>query len=59
MELLVKTCKTGTNLCIATDLTLESEYICTHTIAEWKNNIPDLNKRPTVFLIGNPNIKIK
>lgn len=40
-----------TRLCIATDITLENEFIKTMTIAEWKKNVPDLQKRPTIFLI--------
>jgi len=41
-----------TRFCIACDLTLDSEYIVTKTIGEWKKmKLPDLHKRPTVFLI--------
>ena len=40
-----------TRLCIAADLTLESEFIRTQTVAAWKNRVPDLNKRPAIFLI--------
>lgn len=37
---------------IATDITLPSEYICTQTIQKWKKiNIPNLHKRPTIFLL--------
>lgn len=38
-------------LCIASDLTTEQEFIKTLSIEEWKKNIPDLNKRPSIFLI--------
>jgi 16S rRNA (cytidine1402-2'-O)-methyltransferase len=42
-----------TKFCIASDITLLSQYICTKTIAEWrKTSIPDLHKRTTIFLIG-------
>ncbi len=41
-----------TKLCIATDITLPTEFIVTKAISHWKKNIPDLNKRPTVFLMG-------
>jgi 16S rRNA (cytidine1402-2'-O)-methyltransferase len=44
-------CKPMTRLCVAADLTLETEYIRTLTIAEWKNERPSLNKRPAVFLL--------
>jgi 16S rRNA (cytidine1402-2'-O)-methyltransferase len=40
-----------TRLCIAADLTIESEYIRTQTISNWKKQQPDLNKRPAIFLI--------
>lgn len=48
---IIETLNGGTNLCIAADITLESEYIKTCTIADWKREIPDLHKRPAVFLI--------
>lgn len=41
-----------TRLCLATDLTLASEQIATRRIADWKAAAPpDLDKRPTVFLL--------
>lgn len=41
-----------TKLCIATDITLETEYIRTLSIKEWKNTAkPSLHKRPTIFII--------
>ena len=48
---IVAYCKPQTRLCIACDITLETEYIVTKTIREWKGNLPDINKRPTIFLI--------
>jgi 16S rRNA (cytidine1402-2'-O)-methyltransferase len=44
-----------TRLCIACDLTLETEYIRTQSIAQWKKGIPDINKRPAIFLIDGSN----
>jgi len=38
-------------LCIACDITLQTEYIRTLEIKEWKNEHPDLHKRPTIFII--------
>lgn len=47
---LTATLRGDTMLCIACDITLESEYIETRTIGEWKQKKPqDLNKRPTIF----------
>jgi 16S rRNA (cytidine1402-2'-O)-methyltransferase len=41
----------NTKVCIASDITLSSEYIKTKTVNEWKKNIVDLHKRPTIFII--------
>ena len=51
LQSLLETCRETTLLCIATDITLESESIATKSISEWKNGPPDINKRPTVFLL--------
>lgn len=48
---LIRNSGPSTQLCIASDLTTEQEYIKTLGIEEWKKNLPDLNKRPTIFLI--------
>ncbi|MEM9836173.1 MAG: SAM-dependent methyltransferase [Bacteroidota bacterium] len=43
---------TSTMLCVATDLTLTTQYIKTQTVARWrKQPLPDLHKRPTIFLV--------
>ncbi len=44
-------CNSHTFLCIATDITLENEFIKTKTINNWKKKMPKLNKRPTIFLL--------
>jgi 16S rRNA (cytidine1402-2'-O)-methyltransferase len=41
----------GTDVCVAADITLPTEYIRTLTVAQWKNENPDLHKRPTIFII--------
>ena len=51
LEDLLAVCNSQTRLCIAVDLTLESEYVVTKTIAAWKKSIPDINKRPAIFLL--------
>lgn len=49
---LIDTCRTATQLCLATDLTLPSEKITTRTIADWKGQPPpNIDRRPTVFLL--------
>ena len=51
LEEILKSCQPNTRLCIAADITLETEFIKTKTIREWKNQLPELNKRPCIFLI--------
>ena len=51
LEELLKIMHPETKLCIACDITLENEYIRTKTIANWVGSLPDLHKRPTIFLI--------
>ena len=41
----------NTQLCIAADITLSTEYIKTLSIKEWKAENPDLHKRPAIFII--------
>ena len=50
---LITTLGDQTRLCIACDITMESEYIKTQTVAQWKNGVPDIGKRPTIFLVQN------
>ncbi|MCK4676560.1 MAG: hypothetical protein KAT48_00385 [Bacteroidales bacterium] len=51
LEALIKACQQDTKLCIASDLTKETEYIRTKKIAAWKKGLPDIHKRPMVFLL--------
>jgi 16S rRNA (cytidine1402-2'-O)-methyltransferase len=44
-------CKDHTQLCIAADITGPEEYIHTKTIREWKTAVPELHKRPAIFLL--------
>jgi 16S rRNA (cytidine1402-2'-O)-methyltransferase len=48
---IISTCSPETKLCIATDITLETEFIKTKSIKDWKKEIPNIHKRPTIFLI--------
>jgi 16S rRNA (cytidine1402-2'-O)-methyltransferase len=38
-------------LCVACDITLQTEYIRTLSANDWRNENPDLHKRPTIFII--------
>lgn len=50
VEMTLKTLAPQTVFCIAVDLTLETQWIHTQTIQQWrKSAIPDLHKRPAVF----------
>lgn len=49
---LIETLQADTLLCIATDLTLPTESIRTLPIGQWKHTSIDLQKRPTLFIIG-------
>ena len=51
-EELIQILKPDTKLCIATNITLSDESIQTKTIQNWKKQIPDLNKKPSIFVIG-------
>jgi 16S rRNA (cytidine1402-2'-O)-methyltransferase len=51
LEAITATCREGTALCIACNLTLPSEFIATRTIKEWKRVSPDLSNKPAVFLL--------
>ena len=51
LDALLKTCRSDTLLCLATDLTLDTQAVCTRSISDWKSARPALNRRPTVFLL--------
>ena len=52
LEDILTSCSANTKLCIARNVSLEAELIVSKTIAEWKKNeLPDLHKQPTVFLL--------
>ena len=51
LEEILRSCNPKTRLCIACDLTSETELVQTKTIAEWQKKVPELHKRPTIFLL--------
>jgi 16S rRNA (cytidine1402-2'-O)-methyltransferase len=51
LESLIENLDPHTQICVACDLTLSSEYIRTQTVKDWKKTKVDLNKRPTLFII--------
>jgi len=44
-------CRPTTKLCIASEITTDNEFIKTKPLSVWKNSLPDLNKKPTIFLL--------
>lgn len=52
LDTLVATCAPSTQICVAADLTLETETIASRTAADWKKAAaPNLHKRPAIFLL--------
>ena len=51
LEDILQALQPNTELCIATDITLPSEYIKTMRVADWKKTKVDLHNRPTIFII--------
>ena len=51
LEDLTKTLSGDTNLCIACDITLSTEYIKTLSVNEWKKNKINIDKKPAIFII--------
>lgn len=55
IETALETLRPDTLFGIAADLTLPTQYIATHPVANWKKHSPpDLHKRPAIFLIYRP-----
>ena len=53
LKAILSNCNPNTCLCIACHISLSDELIVTKRISEWKQStLPDLNKKPTVFLIS-------
>lgn len=51
LEDILQSLQSSTRLCVATDITLPTEYIKTLTINDWKKTKVDLHNRPTIFII--------
>ena len=52
LEDVLAACDRKSRLCIAVDISLQTESIKTRTIADWKQNVPDLHKRPAIFILS-------
>ncbi|WP_316735210.1 SAM-dependent methyltransferase [Pedobacter aquatilis] len=51
LEEVLKSCKPNTQLCIASNLTAENEFIKTQSVYNWRKEQIDLHKQPTIFLL--------
>lgn len=51
VEELIKLCRPSTKLCIASNITCADEFIQTRPVKDWAGKVPDLVKKPTIFLI--------
>ena len=47
----LKNCQSSTQLCIASNINGENEFIKTLSVGMWKSERIDLHKKPTVFLL--------
>lgn len=51
LETLTKTCLPQTLICVAVDLTADTEKVQTKTVQQWKTAMPNLHKHPAIFLL--------
>lgn len=47
----IKTLHPETKLCVACDITLETEFIKTKTVSQWKKTSLAIDKRPAIFIL--------
>jgi len=52
LDELLKNCDPQTLLCIAVDITLDTEFILSKPVSYWKTHLPEIQKRPAIFMIG-------
>jgi len=55
---LLETCAADTELCVATELTLPGESVRTLTVGAWRAATPDLDRRPTVFVLQAARVRV-
>jgi len=53
LEQILSVCGVETRLTVACDITSPDEYIVTRSVGAWRRGaMPDIGKRPTIFIIG-------
>ncbi|MCY7359255.1 MAG: SAM-dependent methyltransferase [Rudanella sp.] len=48
---IIAQCQPETRMCVVCNITAPDAFVQTKTIREWKSQLPDLHKKPTVFLL--------
>ncbi len=51
MKDILDNCKEHTKVCVAADITGPDEFIKTKTVKDWKKALPELHKKPAIFLL--------
>jgi len=51
LESIIEVCHNDTKLCIASDISLDTESIRTRKISEWKKDLPEIKDRLVVFVL--------
>lgn len=51
MQDIVRHCRHTTKVCVAADITGATEWIRTLAVGAWSKAMPELHKRPTIFLV--------
>lgn len=52
MKELIKVCHPDTQLCVAREISTLNEFIRTQSIAQWQSDLPDLEKKPSIFILS-------
>lgn len=52
LEGILQACAPDTWLTLACDLSIETEYLVSRRVVDWRGKVPDLDRRPCVFVIG-------
>jgi len=52
LKVLMATLNTEIKLCVASDITGQNQLVKTLPVNKWISNLPDIQKQPTIFLIG-------
>jgi 16S rRNA (cytidine1402-2'-O)-methyltransferase len=55
---LINSLDRNTDLCVACDITLSTEFIKTYSIKQWKKMNVSLHKRPAIFIIHKDPLSI-